>query len=129
MTDADQNTLSEEHDPSIALEPDFDEYGLHDKDNTSTVIIRIDHDTHIFERVGLIDSRPSGVVLKEHTKLADEGGSHTVEVYQPVRFVSDRTDEFETQARDAIFDLVYDGKVAKGCAEELSTELVGSISQ
>lgn len=51
------------------------------------------------------------------------------EVYQPMHLVSDRTGEFETQLWKAIFDLVCDGRVLKGCGEELSTELVGSISQ
>jgi hypothetical protein len=128
MTDADSNTPFEEHDQSIALEPDFDEYGLHEQDG-STVIIRIDHDTHIFERVGMIERRLDGVVLKQHTRLTDEISGDTAEVYQPIHFVSDRTGEFETQLWKAIFDLVYVGKVSKGCAEELSTELVESISQ
>ena len=128
MTDPDSNTPSEEHDSSIALEPDFDEYGLHDKDS-STVIIRIDHETHIFERVGMIERRLNGVLLKQHTRLVDEISGDKIEVYQPIRFVSDRTDEFENQLWRALFDLVYDGKILKGLAEEICTELVGSLSQ
>ena len=128
MTDAESNTPSEEHDPSIALEPDFDNYGLQQQ-GSSTVIIRIDHDSHIFERVGKVERRSTGVILKQHTRLVDEISGDTAEVYQPMHFVSDRTDEFENQLWKAIFDLVYDGKVGKKCAEELSTEFVGSISQ
>ena len=47
MADA-ESTPSEEQDQSIAIEPGFDNYGLQ-KQGSSTIIIRIDHDTHIFE--------------------------------------------------------------------------------
>ena len=128
MTDAESNTPSEEHDPSIALEPDFDEYGLHDTDS-STVIIRIDHDSHIFERVGKVERRSTGVILKQHTRLADEISGDTAEVYQPMHFVSDRTDEFENQLWKAIFELIYEGKVAEEVAEELCTDLAENITR
>ena len=128
MTDAESNTPSEEHDPSIALEPDFDEYGLHDTDS-STVIIRIDHNKHFFERVALIDPRPSGVVLKEHTRLADESGNHTAEVYQPIRYIPFKMDEFGSLLREAVFDTIYEGKVDEGVAKELSAELAEDITR
>ena len=59
MTDTESNTPSEGHDQSIALKPDFDNYGLQQK-GSSTVIIRIDHDSHIFERVGKVERRSTG---------------------------------------------------------------------
>ena len=70
-----------------------------------------------------------GVILKQHTRVADEVSGNTAEVYQPIHFVSDRTDKFETQPRKTLFDLVYDDKVSKECAEDLSTKLVKSIPQ
>ena len=69
------------------------------------------------------------VILKRHTRVADDVSGDKAEVYQPMCFISDRTDEFETQLWKALFDLVYDGKVSKECAEELSTKLVKSIPQ
>jgi hypothetical protein len=129
MTDAESSTPSEGHDPSIALEPDFDEYGLHDKDNTSTVIIRIDHDTHTFQRVGLVERRSAGVILKQHTRLSDEISGDTAEVYQPIQYVHAQTDEYEDYLQEAIFELIYDGKVAEEVAEGLSTDLAENITR
>ena len=77
----------------------------------------------------MVERRSAGVMLKQHAELADEIRRDTAEVYQLVQFVSDRTDEFENQLWKAIFDLVYDGKMSKECAGELSTELVGSVSK
>jgi hypothetical protein len=63
MTDADQNTPSGEHDPSIEFQPEYDDYGLHEQESV-TMIIRISHETSLFERVGKIESVSSGVVLE-----------------------------------------------------------------
>lgn len=127
MTDADSNTPFEEHDYSIDFDTNYDGYGLHERDG-STVVIRIDNDTHVFERVGMIERRSSGVVLKEHAKLTDEVSGDAIETYQPIRFVSNRTAEFETQLQDAILSLIYDGEVAEGVAKELCAELAENLS-
>lgn len=76
-----------------------------------------------------MERRSVDIVLKQHTRSVNEIGGDTTEVYQSIHFVSDRTDEFENQLRKALFDLVYDGKVAEECAEELCTELVENISR
>lgn len=127
MTDAESSTPFEEHDFSIDPDTDYDVYGLHEKDE-ATNIIRIDHDTHVFERVGMVECHSTGVVLKEHTKLTDEVSEDAIEVYQPIQFVSSRADNFETRLQDAIFDFIYDGKVSQETAEELSNKLTESMS-
>jgi hypothetical protein len=127
MTDAESNTPSKEHDPSIALEPDFDDYGLHEEENATTVI-RIDHDGNMFERIGTIEPVSTGIVLKEHTRLTDDVADDITETYTPVQFISTRTDEFEGRVEEAIFDFVYAGTVSKQLAEQLSAELAESIS-
>ena len=76
----------------------------------------------------MVERRSTGGILKQHTRLADEVSGDIAEVYQPMHFVSDRTDEFETQLWKAIFELIYEGKVAEEVAEELCTELAESIS-
>jgi hypothetical protein len=43
------------------IEIDYDDYGLHEQDSATT-IIRIDHDTSLFEQIGKIESVSSGVV-------------------------------------------------------------------
>lgn len=126
MTDTD-HTPSEEHDRSIDIQPDYDDYGLHQQEN-ATRIIQIDHDTHIFERVGIITSTSTGVVLKDHTRLADDESGDVAEMYEPIQFVSARTDGFEERLQDAIFDFVYAGSVSQQLAEQLSAELAESIS-
>ena len=109
MTDTHENTPSEENDHSTTLEPDFDDYGLNQQDD-STRIIRIDHERYFFWRVGTIECHSTGVVLRERTRLTDEGTGDTAEVYRTTQFVSARSAEFERRPRDAVFDLVYDGK-------------------
>ena len=109
MTDAHENTPSKENDHSTTLEPDFDGYGLNQQED-GTRIIRIDHERHFFRRIGTIECRSIGVVLKEHRRLQDEGTGDIAEVYQAIQFVSARSAEFGRRLRDAVFDLVYDGK-------------------
>ena len=104
MTDDSPNTPAGEHDPSINTQPNYDDYGLHQQEDATTVI-RIDHDTHIFERVGKIESVSSGVVLKEHTRLTDEIADDITEAYEHIKFISARTDEFETRLQDTILTL------------------------
>ena len=127
MTDAHENTPSKENDHSTTIEPDFDEYGLNQQED-GTRIIRIDHERHFFRRVGTIECRSTGVVLEEHRRLQDERTGDTAEVYQATQFVSARSDEFGRRLRDAVFDLVYDGKVPHRKAEGLSADLAEAIS-
>jgi hypothetical protein len=122
MTDDNSNTPAGEHDPSINTQPNYDDYGLHQQEDATTVI-RIDHDTHIFERVGKIESVSSGVVLKNHTRLVDNIADDITEAYTPIQFISARTDEFESRVEEAIFEFVYDGKVSEELAERLAETL------
>jgi len=77
----------------------------------------------------MVERRSAGVILKQHTKLVDEISGDKAKVCQPMHFVSDRTDEFETQLWKGFIELIYEGKVAEEVAEELCTELVESISR
>lgn len=126
MTNTD-HTPSEEHDHSITLESDFDDYGLHQQEDATTVI-RIDHDTHIFERVGKMECRSTGVVLKKHIRLQDKVVGDIAEAFEPIQFASASSEDFEERLQDAVFDLVYDGKVLEEVARGLSAELVESMS-
>jgi len=127
MTDAHENTPSKENDHSTTLEPDFDDYGLNQQED-GTRIIRIDHERHFFRRVGTVECHPTGVVLREHTRLTDGGTGDTAEVYQATQFVSARSAEFERRLRDAVFDLVYGGKVPQEKADGLSAELAEAMA-
>ena len=127
MTDDSSNTPAGEHDPSIEMKIDYDDYGLHEQEDATTVI-RIDHDTHIFERVGKIESVSSGVVLKEHTRLTDDIADDITEAYTPIQFISARTDGFESRVEEAIFEFVYDGKVSEELAERLAETLAETFS-
>lgn len=73
--------------------------------------------------MGKVECRSTGVVLKEHTRLTDESTGDIAEVYQPIQFVSASSDGFEERLQDAVFDLIYDGKVSEKMAEGLSVEL------
>jgi hypothetical protein len=127
MTDDNPTTPDREHDPSINTQPNYDDYGLHQQEDATTVI-RIDHDTHIFERVGRVESVSSGVVLKEHTRLADNIADDITEAYTPIQFISARTDGFESRVEEAIFEFVYDGKVSEELAERLAETLAETFS-
>ena len=122
MTDADKNTPSKEH-GRIAFQPDYDKYGVATPDN-GTVVLRIDSDKHLFERVASIHHRQSKVVLKEYVDcedLDDEGSFETVES------ISVGRDGSESRLRDAIVDLIHGGKVSKQQAEALADDLAGSF--
>lgn len=127
MTDDNSNTPAGEHEPSIEMKIDYDDYGLHEQESATT-IIRISHETSLFERVGKIESVSSGVVLKEHTRLTDDITDDITEAYTSIRFISARTDGFESRVEEAIFDFVYDGKVSEELAERLAETLVETFS-
>ena len=67
-------------------------------------------------------------MLREHTRLTDGGTGDTAEVYQATQFVSARSAEFERRLRDAVFDLVYGGKVPQEKADGLSAELAEAMA-
>jgi hypothetical protein len=127
MTDQNSTTPAGEHDPSIEFQPDYDDYGLHEQESATT-IIRISHETSLFERVGKIESVSSGVVLKEHTRLTDHIADDITEAYTPIQFISARTDGFESRVEEAIFEFVYDGKVSEELAERLAETLAETFS-
>lgn len=124
MTDAHKNTPSEEH-GRIDLQPEYDRYGIYLRDE-STVILRIDSDKHLFERVGLVSRRQTEVVLKQYVDgedLGDEGSLETVES------ISVERDEFESRLRDGIVELIYDGEVSRDQAEGLADDLAESLCE
>ncbi len=127
MTDDNSNTPAGEHEPSINTQPNYDDYGLHEQES-ATAVIRIDHDTSLFERIGKIESVSSGVVLKEHTRLTDDIADDITEAYTPIQFISARTDGFESRVEEAIFEFVYDGKVSEELAERLAETLAETFS-
>jgi hypothetical protein len=127
MTDGNSNTPAWEHDPSTEFQPDYDDYGLYEQD-TATGIIRIDTESSVFERIGKIESASTGVILKRHTKLADDVAQDSMEVYEPIQFVSARSDEFETRLQNTIFDFVHAGKVSEELAEQLSADFAETLS-
>lgn len=127
MTDDNSNTPAGEHEPSIEMKIDYDDYGLHEQESATT-IIRISHETSLFERVGKIESVSSGVVLKEHTRLTDDIADDITEAYTPIQFISARTDGFESRVEEAIFEFVYDGKVSEELAERLAETLAETFS-
>jgi hypothetical protein len=127
MTDDNSNTPAGEHEPSIEMKIDYDDYGLHEQESATT-IIRISHETSLFERVGKIESVSSGVVLKEHTRLTDDIADDITEAYTPIQFISARTDGFEGRVEEAIFEFVYDGKVSEELAERLAETLAETFS-
>lgn len=124
MTDAHENTPSEGH-GRVDLQPDYDQYGVYPRDD-STVILRVDSDKHLFERVGLIRYKDSGVVLKgyvENESLEGEASFETVES------ISAGREEFKQQLRDGILGLIHDGQVSDEDAEELADALAVSVSE
>lgn len=124
MTDADKNTPSKEH-GRIVFQPDYDKYGVATPDD-GTVILRIDSDKHLFERVASIHHRQSKVILKEYVDgegLGDEGSFETVES------ISVGRDDSESRLRDGIVELIHDGKVPKQQAEALADDLAGSFTE
>ncbi|ERG98797.1 MAG: hypothetical protein J07HQX50_02844 [Haloquadratum sp. J07HQX50] len=63
MTDAHDDTPSRGHNPSINFQPGYDD-GLHEQ-KAATTILRIDHDTSLFERIGKVESKSMGVILNK----------------------------------------------------------------
>jgi hypothetical protein len=119
--DNDDNTPSRGNERiDFDLNPEYDRYGVEPLDN-GTVILRIDSEKHLFERVGAIRCEQTGVVLQRYINdetLEDEGSFRTVES------VSVGQEKFESQLQDEIVELIYEGKVdeeqAKSLAESIS---------
>ena len=124
MTDAHENTPSEEH-GRIDLQPDYDKYGVCPRDD-STVILRVDSDKHLFERVGLIRYNDSGVVLKEYIENESLEGEAS---FETVESISAGRDTFQKQLQSSIFNLIHDGQVSGEEAEELADALAVSFSE
>jgi hypothetical protein len=127
MIDDNSNTPAGEHEPSIEMKIDYNDYGLHEQESATT-IIRISHETSLFERVGKIESVSSGVVLKEHTRLTDSIADDITEAYTPMQFILARTDGFESRVEEAVFEFVYAGKVSEELAERLGETLAETFS-
>jgi hypothetical protein len=60
----------------------YDDYGLFQQES-ATMIIRIEHDTSLFERVRKVESISTGVILREHTRLTDDVADDITEAYTP----------------------------------------------
>jgi len=107
------------------LNPDYNEYGVEPLDD-GAVILRIDSEKHLFERVGAIRCEQTEVVLQRLLKgetLEDEGSFRTVES------VSAGRERFESQLRDEIVELIYEGKVDEEQARSLAESVAESISE
>ena len=124
MTDAHENTPSKGH-GRIDLQPDYDKYGVCPRDD-STVILRVDSDNHLFERVGLIRYKDSGVVLKEYIENESLEGEAC---FKTVESISGNRDTFQQQLRDGILDLIHEGEVPERQATELAEDLTESFSE
>ena len=125
MTDAHESTPSEEHDPSIEINPDYDEYGLQSIDD-GTAILRLDRDKHLFERIGLIKHKQAGIVLKQYIETTGIDGESS---FSTVESISAGRDEFESRLRDGVIELIYEGRVDEGQAKSLADHLAESISE
>jgi hypothetical protein len=124
MTDAHENTPSEGH-GRIDLQPEYDKYGVYPRDD-STVILRVDSDKHLFERVGLIRYKDSGVVLKEYVENESLEGEAS---FETVESISAGREEFKRQLRDSILDVIHDGQVSDEEAKELADALAKSSGE
>jgi|APHM01.1.fsa_nt_gi hypothetical protein len=126
MTDAHDDTPSRGHERmDLDLNPEYDKYGIEALDD-GAVILRIDTNKNWFERAGLLRHKQAKIVLKEYIdseKLGGEGSFETVES------VSVRRNEFESQLRDEIVELIYEGKVDEEQAKFLADDLAESISE
>jgi hypothetical protein len=82
VTDAHDDTPSKGHGRiDFDLNPNYNEYGIDPLDN-GAVVLRIDSEKHLFERVGAIRYEQTGVVLQRFLKgesLEDQGSFETVE--------------------------------------------------
>jgi hypothetical protein len=107
------------------LNPEYDKYGIQPLDD-GAVILRIDSEKHLFERVGAIRCEQTEVVLQRFLKgetLEDEGSFRTVES------VSAGRERFESQLQDEIVELIYEGKVDEEQAKSLAESVAESISE
>jgi hypothetical protein len=124
--DNDDNTPSRGHERTeFDLNPDYNEYGVETLDD-GVVILRIDSEKHLFERVGAIRCEQTEVVLQRFLKgetLEDEGSFRTVES------VSAGRERFESQLQDEIVELIYEGKVDEEQARSLAESVAESISE
>ena len=124
MTDAHENTPSKGH-GRIDLQPEYDKYGVYPRDD-STVILRVDSDKHLFERVGLIRYKDSGVVLKEYVENESLEGEAS---FETVESISAGRDTFQQQLRDGILDVIHAGEVSDEKTKELADALAVSFSE
>ena len=124
--DNDDNTPSEGHERiNFDLNPEYDKYGIQPLDD-GTLILRIDSEKHLFERVGAIRCEQTGVSIQRFIKgetLEDEGTFRTVES------VSVGQEKFESQIQDEIVELIYEGKVDEEQAKSLAESVAESISE
>jgi GTPase involved in cell partitioning and DNA repair len=80
----------------------------------------------LFERAGLLRHEQAKIVLKEYVdseNLDGEGSFETVEI------VSVEQEKFESQLRDEIVELIYEGKVDEEQARSLAESVAESISE
>jgi hypothetical protein len=124
--DNDDNTLPRGNERiDFDLNPDYNEYGVETLDD-GVVVLRIDSEKHLFERVGAIRREQTGVSIQRFIKgetLEDEGSFRTVES------VSVGQEKFESQLRERVFELIHDGEVSEKIAENLSDGLAESVSE
>ncbi|ERG98427.1 MAG: hypothetical protein J07HQX50_02466 [Haloquadratum sp. J07HQX50] len=124
--DDDDNTPSKGHGRiDFDLNPNDNEYGIESLDD-GAVILRIDSEKQLFERVGAIRYEQTGVVLQRFLKgesLEDEGS------FEAVESVSVRRNDFESRLRERVFELIYEGKVDEEQAKSLADDLAESVSE
>ena len=124
--DNDDNTLPRGNERTeFDLNPDYNEYGVETLDD-GVVVLRIDSEKHLFERVGAIRCKQTGIVLQRFLKgetLEDEGSFRTVES------VSAGRKRLESQLQDEIVELIYEGKVDKEQARSLAESVAESFTE
>ncbi len=101
------------------MSPDYNEYGVETLDD-GVVVLRIDSEKHLFERVGAIRREQTGVSIQRYIKgeiLDDEGSFRTVESVPAGR------ERFESRLQDEIVELICEGKVDEEQAEDLADDL------
>jgi hypothetical protein len=122
--DNDDNTPSEGHERiDFDLNPEYDKYGIQSLDD-GTLILRIDSEKHLFERVGAIRCEQTEVVLQRFLKgenLEDEG------LFRTFSSVPARRDEFDQHFGDAIFDLVHNDEISEQKCKKLTDHLLESF--
>jgi hypothetical protein len=124
--DNDDNTPSRGHERiDFDLNPEYDKYGIQPLDD-GTLILRIDSEKQLFERVGAIRCEQTEVVLQRFLKgetLEDDGSFRTFSS------VSAGRERFESQLQDEIVELIYEGKVDEEQAKSLAESVAESISE